>query len=271
MVKKPSLRLDRGVQPGLRLVDLAQPPHGRVGAAPARPSGRSAAARARPRAPGLPSGPARPGAGRRPRRWPSGRTCRPRPGRPAPRRSSARVPRSATPTWSTPLKVALVSGTRWKELPAATILPPSTRTGGRIGAAVAVVGDQRARVARGMLQEQRQRLGVGHEVGGQHDQRPRCGARELGDAAQVGRLSPARRARHVGDTRPGRRGRVTGSRPAGRSEPVEQRAVGAGQPAGAVSWRAATTEVVVLSRVSESVTAQAPPDGIRRRECVDTA
>ncbi|GAA3130613.1 hypothetical protein [Nonomuraea salmonea] len=91
------------------------------------------------------------------------------------------------------------------------------RGGGR------VVRDKRGGAARGMFEEQRERLGVGHQVGGQHGHRARGGADDLGDAAQVGREAAARAHHlHLAD---GQGGELV-------VEPVEQGAVAAEKPAG---------------------------------------
>lgn len=85
-----------------------------------------------------------------------------------------------------------------------------------------VVRDQRGGAARRVLQQHGQRLGVQHQVAGQHGHGAGRRARDLGDAAQVGGQA-AGGAQHL-DLAHGQRGELV-------AEAVEQRAVAAVQPA----------------------------------------
>ncbi len=143
------------------------------------------------------------------------------------------------------------------------ILPPSIRTGGRSGGRVGPSGTpawtSAPRVVRGVLQEHGQRLGVGDEVGGQHGHRLRGGAGDLGDAAQVGAEAAAGGDHlHVADGQ-------AASWPVIRSSSVPS--AQDSRQAGVVASR--TTDVVVLTRVSESGKAQVSSRS--QRECVDSA
>ncbi|GAA2867808.1 hypothetical protein GCM10020220_066490 [Nonomuraea rubra] len=135
---------------------------------------------------------------------------------------SASEARSASLACSTPLNVAFASGTRWNELPARDD-PAAFHAYGRAQRpGGGVVRDQRGGAACRVLQQHGQRLGVDHQVAGQHGHGARGRARDLGDAAQVGGQA-AGGAHHL-DLAHGQRGELV-------AEAVEQRAVTAVEPA----------------------------------------